>query len=166
MADNFIVRTAILEDEPVLWTMLMYAAHEISLDMVKSNPDLIRYVGGWGRAGDLGVVAEQRGLAVGAAWVRSWSNDDRGYGYVAGNVPELAIAVIPERRGQGIGTSLLKKLLALASGQFPAISLSIRADKPALRLYQRMGFVPVTGSEVINREGGRSFTMIYRFTAE
>ncbi len=140
----------------------MHAAHETSLATVKSNLDLVRYVSGWGRAGDLGVVAEKADFAVGAAWLRLWSKDSRGYGYVADEVPELAIAVIPEMRGQGIGTALLSQIIQVATSQYPAISLSIRADNPALQLYERVGFVAVPGSEVFNREGGRSFNMIKR----
>jgi ribosomal protein S18 acetylase RimI-like enzyme len=143
--------------------MLMYAAHESSLAAVKANPDLARYVTGWGRKGDVGMVVEQEGLPVGAAWLRLWSKTDRGYGYLSEEIPELAIALIPTARAQGMGTELLKQTLALASHDFPAVCLSIRADNPALRLYQRVGFVPVAGSQVTNREGGISFTMVYSF---
>ncbi|MEL7334143.1 MAG: GNAT family N-acetyltransferase [Cyanobacteria bacterium J06560_2] len=160
MADSLTIKAATLQDEPTLWTMLMHAAHETSLSAVKSNPELVRYVSGWGRSGDLGVIAEKRETAVGAAWLRIWPEDSRGYGFVANEVPELAIAVISEMRGQGVGTDLLSQIIQAATSQFPAISLSIRSDNPALRLYKRFGFVAVTGSEVINREGGRSFNMI------
>ncbi|MGB3671786.1 MAG: GNAT family N-acetyltransferase [Phormidesmis sp.] len=157
--DNLTIRALQIADEPTLWTMLMYAAHESSLVAVKSNPALSRYVQAWGRSGDLGAIAEQGGIPVGAVWLRLWSADDRGYGYVADEIPELAIAVVPTSRGSGVGTALLKKILQMAKSEFSAISLSIRSDNPALRLYERAGFKPVPGSEVINREGGRSFTM-------
>ena len=166
MKENYLIRSATPKDEPTIWQMLMHAAHESSLSVVTSNPALARYVESWGRSGDLGVVAEQQNIPVGAAWVRLWNKHNRGYGYVADEVPELAIATLPNYRAQGIGTQLLTKLLALAELQYSAISLSIRADNPALRLYERIGFVPVAGSDVINREGGRSFSMIYKFTAE
>lgn len=78
------------------------------------------------------------------------------------DIPELAIALLPNFRRLGIGTKLLKQTLIIAQNYFAAISLSIRADNPALRLYQRIGFVPVAGSEVTNRTGGKSFTMIYQ----
>lgn len=159
------IRRLTAMDESVLWVMLMHAAHEASLATVKSNPDLVRYVGGWGRTGDLGFVVERDGFAVGAAWLRLWPEDSRGYGYVADEVPELAIAVIPDMRGQGVGTALLSQIVQAATPLFPAISLSIRADNPALRLYQRSGFVAVPGSEVINREGGRSFNMLRKLNA-
>ena len=158
------IRAATPSDEAALWEMLMYAAHESSIPAVQQNPDLARYVSGWGRAGDLGVVALKVDRVVGAAWLRLWSEGDRGYGYVADEVPELAIAVIPSLRGQGIGNALLQQLLQTAKSQFSAVSLSIRADNPALRLYERIGFVLVPGSEVINRTGGRSFSMIHSLT--
>lgn len=163
MNNEFSIRTLDSKDEAMLWKMLMHAAHESSLKAVKANPDLIRYVESWGRAGDVGVTAEQRSMPIGAAWVRLWPHDEKGYGYISDDVPELAIALLPSFRGQGIGTKLLKQTLTIAQDQFPAVSLSIRADNPALRLYQRVGFVPVAGSEITNRTGGKSFTMIYPF---
>lgn len=162
MSDQYFVRSLTIEDEPMLWTMLMYAAHESSLSVVKANPDLVRYVEGWGRDGDLGAIAFQDNIPVGAAWVRLWSAGNRGYGYVADDIPELAIAVIPKMRGKGTGTALLEHVFQLAKPEFSSISLSIRADNPALRLYKRLGFVSVLGSEMVNREGGRSFNMVKR----
>ncbi|MBE9064924.1 GNAT family N-acetyltransferase [cf. Phormidesmis sp. LEGE 11477] len=160
---NIAIRPASTEDVDTLWTMLMYAAHESSLIAVQTNSDIARYVTGWGRKGDLGVIAEQGATAVGAAWVRLWSEDNRGYGYIADNIPELAIAVAPEVRGRGIGTALLTKILELVQPEFSAICLSTRTDNPALRLYERTGFVRVEGSEVMNRTGGGSLTMLCSF---
>ncbi len=159
MNNEFSIRLLGSQDEPILWEMLMYAAHESSLRAVKANPDLIRYVENWGRIGDTGVVIEQESVPIGAAWLRLWPSDEKGYGYINDNIPELAIALLPNFRGLGIGTKLLKQILTIAQDHFPAVSLSIRADNPALRLYQRIGFMPVADSEVINRTGGRSFTM-------
>jgi GNAT superfamily N-acetyltransferase len=163
---HYSIRALHTDDIPTLWTMLMHAAHESSLAAVKANPDLARYVTGWGRKGDVGMVVEQDGLPIGAAWFRLWSKADRGYGYLSEEIPELAIALIPTARTQGIGTALLTQTLALASHDFPAVCLSIRAYNPALRLYQRVGFVPVAGSQVTNREGGVSFTMIYQYDSQ
>jgi ribosomal protein S18 acetylase RimI-like enzyme len=157
------IRALTREDSPTLWTMLMHAAHESSVATIQANPDLARYVKGWGRAGDMGRLAEQAGASIGAAWLRLWSADDHGYGYLAEDIPELAIALIPAARAQGIGTALLTQTLAMASNEFSAVCLSIRADNPALRLYQRVGFVPVAGTEVTNRVGSVSFTMLYQY---
>jgi ribosomal-protein-alanine N-acetyltransferase len=47
------------------------------------------------------------GDPIGAAWLRLWSKDEQGYGFVDVHTPELSMAVRPEFRGQGIGTLLL-----------------------------------------------------------
>ncbi|MEM9093024.1 MAG: N-acetyltransferase [Cyanobacteria bacterium P01_F01_bin.53] len=163
---NYTLRTAAPEDESILWTMLMHAAHEMSLEPLQTSPALARYVQNWGRAGDVGVIAVQSDTAIGAAWLRlsvEDAADNKGYGYVDENIPELAIAVVPEARSHGVGTNLLVDILALAQKQFPAVSLSVRGNNPAVHLYQRFGFQSVTGSEVKNRTGGTSFTMVRTF---
>jgi ribosomal protein S18 acetylase RimI-like enzyme len=155
-------------DELNLWTMLMYAAHESSIEIVQDNPDLSRYVKDWGRNGDLGCVAinvnSDDECWIGAAWLRLFASDNRGFGYVDDGIPELAIAVSPKYRGKGIGTKLLMKTIELARSIYPAISLSVRANNPVISLYNRVGFVKVEGSEVVDRTGiTSSFNMIYRY---
>jgi len=112
------------------------------------EPDLAHYVQGWGRAGDLGFYAMQAAQPVGAAWLRLWRPGDRGYGWVDDQTPELTLAVVPGLRGQGIGSRLLEHLLAAARSQYEAVSLSVTAANPALRLYQRAGFRRVGGDEI------------------
>ncbi|WP_242041624.1 GNAT family N-acetyltransferase [Alkalinema sp. FACHB-956] len=143
-----------------LWEMLMYAAHEPSIAAVQQQACLVRYGADWGRSGDLGVVAIGQGQAIGAVWLRLGSPSDPGFGWVAEGIPELVMGVHPDRRNQGIGTQLLAKLLEMARHNYPAICLNVRAENPAIRLYQRFGFIRVEGSDVINRVGGVSFNMI------
>jgi ribosomal protein S18 acetylase RimI-like enzyme len=165
---DYKIRALTNKDESILWTMLMYAAHESSVDTVRSNPDLFRYVQDWGRSGDLGfVVIDSKSVdecCIGAAWLRLFASNDRGFGYIEDGIPELAIAVLPEDRGKGIGTKLLTQIIEVSRGIFPAISLSVRAHSPAIDLYERVGFVKVNASEVINRTGGGSLRMIYRYS--
>jgi ribosomal protein S18 acetylase RimI-like enzyme len=160
---DYNIRTLTNANESILWTMLMYAAHESSVETVRDNPALDRYVKNWGRSGDFGLVAIDNIHALGAAWLRLFSSDNRGFGYVNEGIPELAIAVSPEYRGKGVGTKLLMQTIELASSLHPAISLSVRANNPVINLYQRAGFVKVDGSEILNRTGVASFNMIYRF---
>lgn len=160
-------RAARAEDEPFLLTMLFYAAHGEAEPGRRPEdflaiPALARYVVGFGRArGDLGVVAEGARGPAGAAWVRLLAGEGRGYGWVDDAIPELAIAVAPDAVGAGVGMRLLTDLLDRARGVVPGVSLSVRADNPARRLYARLGFVPV--AEVKNRVGGTSETMVLRF---
>jgi ribosomal protein S18 acetylase RimI-like enzyme len=160
------LRHAHAGDETFLLAMLFYAAHAhdepgARPEQLLANPMLARYVVGFGRAGDLGIVGEGTSGALGAAWVRLLAGEERGYGWVDDETPELAIAVLPDAVGNGLGTRMLEELLREARGRYPGVSLSVRKDNPARKLYLRMGFAPV--QEVVNRVGGVSETMVVRF---
>lgn len=165
------IRPATQADEPILWEMLFEAAHmreegHTSVQAVKERPDLALYVKGWGRVGDRGVLAidPAKHLPVGAAWVRLLTGEDKGYAYVDDATPELAIGVHPDYRGQRVGSAMLAHLLQMAKAHYPAICLSTRAtNTPAVRLYERMGFRKVEGSDVVNWTGGVSYNMVLRF---
>ena len=107
------------------------------------------YVKAWGRAGDTAVIAIDKGFPVGAAWYRLFDHDRPGFGFVDEQTPELAIAVVPNARGKGVGTALLEALLRAArSAGYPAISLSVdRANAGAIELYGRHGFEQVAENE-------------------
>ncbi|PZO37177.1 MAG: N-acetyltransferase [Pseudanabaena frigida] len=158
---SYQVRDLTAEDESIVWTMLMYAAHESSIEAVQKQPYLCRYAEDWGREGDMGSVAFADNKPIGAVWLRLWSGSDRGFGYIDASIPELAMAVLPEYRGKGVGSKLLKAILEKAQGLFPAICLNVREDNPVVRLYERIGFVRVEGSKIVNRVGGVSFNMMY-----
>jgi putative intracellular protease/amidase/ribosomal protein S18 acetylase RimI-like enzyme len=133
------LRPATPADEPFLTRML---GHATNWREGIRNPVELRYVEGYGRPGDLGVVAEVAGEPAGAAWCRLLTGPDRGYGYVADDVPELAIAVAPEHRGRGLATALIEALqAAVAEAGHRAISLSAEPDNPSRRIYERAGFV-------------------------
>ena len=57
------------------------------------------------KPGDCGVVAEQNGRVIGAAWMRIIS----AYGHIDNDTTELAISVLTEFGSYGIGTKLIKK---------------------------------------------------------
>lgn len=139
------IRATSAADEAFLVEML-YAALFAPPDAprlpraVLKRPEVARYVRGFGtRTGDVGVLAEARRLPVGAAWVRLLAGHDRGYGYVDAQTPELTVAVTQAWRGRGLGSALLSALVA----QVPRMSLSCDTRNPAMRLYDRFGFVPV-----------------------
>jgi ribosomal protein S18 acetylase RimI-like enzyme len=161
---DFAYRPLTLEDELIVWEMSRYAAHESSVESIQQQPYLARYALGWGRVGDVGCVGFEDMTPIGAAWLRLWLGEDKGFGYVRDEIPELAIAVVPDFRGQGVGTKLLKQILDIAKMTYPAVSLSVRANNPVLRLYERTGFLKIPGSDVVNRLGEVSFNMICEFT--
>jgi ribosomal protein S18 acetylase RimI-like enzyme len=101
----------------------------------------------------LGFISEGGdGRLLGAVLQRLLSGDARGFGYVDDNTPELGIAVCPEHRGNGIGEWLIKAILEEnIRRSYPAVSLSVRTDNPAIRLYERLGFAMVEDSETTNR---------------
>lgn len=107
------------------------------------------YVKGWGRPGDTAVIAIEDGFPVGAAWFRLFTRERPGYGFVDAATPELAIAVVPNRRGRGIGDALLTALLGHArEAGHGAISLCVdRRNDDAIRVYERHGFKPVDENE-------------------
>lgn len=50
------------------------------------------------------------------------------------------IAFLPEHRGSGAGTSLLRDLLAEADASGKRVTIHVERLNPALRLYERLGF--------------------------
>jgi len=150
--------------------MMFYAAHmdeegkEPAASSVMNLPAAAQYVANWGRPHDLGFVAldAKQDVSVGAAWARLYPSDARAFGYVDDVTPELAIGVLPDYRGKRIGSLLLQKLMSEAATNYDSISLNVRASNPAIRLYEREGFVKVEGSDMVNRVGGLSFNMIAR----
>ena len=113
-----------------------------------------RYVRGWGRPGDTALIALENGFPVGAAWFRVFQGAEPGYGFVDESTPELAIAVVPSKRGHGIGDELLSALIQKAqAGGYDRLSLSVEPGNPARKLYERHGF------EVVD-EGDEAWTMV------
>ena len=147
------IRKAGPRDARFLRDMLHHAFYRRETAPGEEEPTY-RYVYAWGRPGDTGVIALDGGFPVGAAWYRLFSEDAPGYGFVDEQTPELAIAVVPSRRGRGFGEELLTALLERARQEgHRALTLSVERDNPAIRLYERFGFRPVreTAATVVMR---------------
>lgn len=135
-------------DEPFLWDMLYLAVYVPEgsplppREIIKA-PDLARYVEGWGGPGDEGFLALDGDKPVGAVWIRLLTGENKGYGYLDDETPELSIALLPEYRGQGIGRELMIQMLTFALPLYKGVCLSVSRDNPAVQLYESCGFKTV-----------------------
>jgi GNAT superfamily N-acetyltransferase len=148
MADTFTTRPVQADDLPFLrdmgWeaTAVDAGMRAMGKEAALAQPSVRKYLEGWGRPGDAGVVAvDSSGRRLGAAWYRLFPAGAPGYGFIAPDVPELSIGVAEDARGRGVGGALLDALLQTAREQgFRRVSLSVDRRNPALQLYERKGF--------------------------
>lgn len=170
MPNEYSIRPAHVGDDAFLRRMLCEAAYWRPGDRKPPETEmlvddhLLRYVSGWGRPGDVGVISEdESSRPLGAAWFRLFSTDQPGYGFVDESIPEVSMAVRDDCRGRGIGTALLLTLLEeAATAGFQALSLSVSADNPALHLYEGLGFVKVPQSLQALTAAGTKYTLDLR----
>ena len=85
------------------------------------------------------------GEPVGRLYVARWTREIR----------LVDIALVPAARGRGLGTALLRDLLAEGERTGKAVSIHVERFNPALRLYRRLGFREV-------EEKGPYFLMEWR----
>lgn len=102
------------------------------------RPELQVYISEFGTSKhDIAFVADIDGKIVGAVWVRIMND----YGHIDDNTPSFAISVYKEYRGKGIGTALMKKILAtLKERGYKQASLSVQKENFAAKMYQKLGF--------------------------
>lgn len=115
------------------------------------RPELQVYVAHFGeQKEDLALAAEVDEKIIGAVWVRIM--DD--YGHIDNETPSLAISLYKEYRGRGIGTAMMKKMLALLKERgYKRVSLSVQKANYAFKMYQKLGF------EVVN-ESSEEYIMV------
>jgi ribosomal protein S18 acetylase RimI-like enzyme len=145
---TLVIRRSRSDDAQFLREMLFEAAYwrpgkpRPSLEEGLARPDLVKVLAGWGRPGDLAMVAtDGLGDRIGAAWMRLWTTEDHAHGFVDAETPELGIGVQREFRRHGVGTALLLALLGRAREDgVPRVSLSVEIENVARLLYERFGF--------------------------
>ena len=110
-----------------------------------NQPDLQVYVRNFGQQeGDCCLVGDCGGKVVGAVWVRIM--DD--YGHIDDETPSFAISILPEYRGRGIGTRLMKAMLELLKSEgFERASLAVQKENYAVKMYRSCGFETVSENE-------------------
>ena len=110
-----------------------------------NSPQLQVYVQDFNtREGDICFVAQVDEKVVGAVWVRIM--DD--YGHVEDGVPSFAISLYKDYRGLGIGTAMMKQMLAeLKERGYEKASLAVQKANYAVKMYKKVGFEIVDENE-------------------
>ena len=154
---DYKIRKIYRQDYPLLNDFLYEAIFipdgvEPPPNTIINSPDLQVYVAHFGESkDDLGLIAEADGKIVGAVWVRIMND----YGHIDTETPSLAISLYKEYRGFGIGTAMMKEMLALLKSHgYKHISLSVQKANYAARMYQKIGF------EIV-RENEEEYIMVY-----
>ena len=109
--------------------------------IAKRSPEYIEQKMNDGKA----VVALDGDKLVGFSYFESWGHDD----FVATS----GLIVDPEYRGHGLAGRIKEKTFELARRRFPKAKIfSITTSLPVMKLNTRMGYKPVTFSELTDDE--------------
>jgi GNAT superfamily N-acetyltransferase len=84
------------------------------------------------------LVIEKEGVPIGRIYI------DR----TPGEICLVDITLLPEARGSGLGTQLLREILDEGESTASRVTIHVERFNPAMRLYQRLGFVPIEESGV------------------
>ena len=109
------------------------------------QPELKIYYENFGKGkADYCIVADDDGRVIGAVWTRLMND----YGHVDDDTPSFAISLYKEYRGQGIGTRMMKEMLALLKEKgYRQASLAVQKANYAVRMYEKVGFKTVDENE-------------------
>lgn len=157
-----IIRDMRPEEYPLLETFLYEAIFQRDpVDRLPRNvifrPELYVYIADFGgKPDDRCLCAERDGRVIGAVWTRIIP----AYGHIDDDTPEFAISLLPESRGQGVGTALMRAMLErLRRDGYARASLAVQKDNYALRMYRKVGFRIVDENE-------EEFIMVCELTEE
>ena len=141
LLDNFLYEAIFIPEgiEPPPKTIITSPELQVYVERFEESKD------------DWGLVAEVDGKIVGAVWVRIMND----YGHIDDETPSLAISLYKEYRGFGIGTAMMKEILALLKSHgYSRVSLSVQKDNYAAKMYLKIGF------EIV-RENEEEYIMVY-----
>lgn len=146
---NYKIRKLKENEQEILADFLYEAIYipegvEASPKNIIEQPELQLYISDWGRKDDHCLVAEADNRIVGAVWVRIMND----YGHIDDKTSSFAIALYQEYRGMGIGTELMKQMLALLKENgYEKTSLSVQKANYAYRMYRKLGFEIIAENE-------------------
>ncbi len=116
-----------------------FPPHRPTPDQAALDAKVAKWLGGW--SNEVGVGWDVQGRLTGAAWARATDRDIRDA--ISGErLAEVVIGVLPEWRGRGIGTRLVRGLQAAAVERGRCgLWLRVSGQNPAaIRLYETTGF--------------------------
>lgn len=113
---------------------------------IVNAPELQVYISGFGlEPHDIALIAEIDNKAVGAVWVRIMND----YGHIDDETPSFAISLYKEYRGLGIGTEMMKAMLAILKDRgYKQASLAVQKANYAVEMYRKIGFEIVDENDV------------------
>ena len=143
---RYVIREMQTNEYPLLNDFLYHAIF-IPQDVTPPPKSIIEttelqvYVNDFGKQkDDIAFVAEVNGKIVGAVWARIMND----YGHIDNDTPSLAISLYKEYRGCGIGTQLMRNMLAfLKNHGYQRVSLAVQKANYAVKMYRKVGFVIV-----------------------
>jgi ribosomal protein S18 acetylase RimI-like enzyme len=133
MKSRYSIRRAHAADLPTIFVGELDYIRQIEPQQEASWREGMRvHLKQWTDGLDRMFIAECGGIHVGYCF---WE--------IRGEAAVLAsIYVMPDRRGSGLGQQLLAQFIADARARgFSQITLGVKADNPARRLYEKAGFV-------------------------
>lgn len=132
-------------EQKIAYNMLPYA---LCLDNATDVSLFDLYTSAYGlKSTDIGIYALTNNEISGVAWIRLFKESDGAAAYVDNETPVLMIGVMPNARGEGIGSLMMVQLLQEAAVMYDQISVSVECDSRAINFYERLGFVSLIDSE-------------------
>ncbi|MFR3685627.1 MAG: N-acetyltransferase family protein [Enterococcus sp.] len=147
---EYLIREMHLSEYPLLREFLYHAIYQRDQEKpiprsIIDDPNIAVYIQDFGKyKTDLCLCAQLDDKVVGAVWVRNIE----GFGSIDDQTPEFAISLLPEYRGQGIGTELMKEMIRRLNREgYSKTSLAVQKDNYALNMYLKVGFKIVAENE-------------------
>lgn len=101
---------------------------------------------------DIALIAEIDNKVVGAVWVRIMND----YGHIDNETPSFAISLYKEFSGLGIGTEMMKTMLAVLKDRgYEQASLAVQKANYAVKMYHKVGL------EIVD-ENDEEYVMVNR----
>ena len=90
---------------------------------------------------DIGIYSLTNNEISGAAWIRLYTDGYGAKGFIDNTIPVLIMGIMPDIRGQGIGSLIMDQLLQEAAVMYKQISVYITSNSRVIKFYESLGFI-------------------------